>query len=75
MLQGRSMTELAVEIDRQLETKHDFLIPTSILGLTVSGMLLNKSSGKSIPLTNYAHNQVAQFLDIPRTYYEGKIYV
>lgn len=70
MLKGRSMTEIEAELNRQLSTKHDFLMPTSFLAFTVGGHLLNKQSGKSLPLTDHAHQQVAKFLDIPRQYYD-----
>ena len=70
MMTGRSIQDVAVELDRQRKTKRDFIVPTSFMSFTVKGELFNRNSGKALPLTSYAHRQVASFLDVPHAYYE-----
>jgi hypothetical protein len=70
MLTGRTMTEVQTELNRQLKTKFDFLMPTSVLAFTVNGELTRKDKEKKLPLTDYAHGQMATYLKIPKEYYD-----
>ncbi len=73
MKQGRTLQELAIEIDRQARTKKDFLVDTSEMSVvpndngvtfSVRGMM----SGFGI--NDIAHSQIGQHLEIPARYYE-----
>jgi hypothetical protein len=70
MLKGKELTAIAVELKRQLDTKRDFVVPTSILMMDALGRLARKPENKPIELTTRAHRQVAQHLDIPIGYYQ-----
>ena len=70
MLTGRSIQSISEELDRQRKSKFDFIIPTMFMGMTFNGALLNKKSGKELPLTDYAHGQIAEHMKIPRAYYK-----
>lgn len=70
MLNGRSIQAVAQELDRQLKTKHDFIVPTSFLMFTELGLLANKKSDKQIKVRDHAHGQIAAHLGIPLPYYK-----
>jgi len=68
MKQGRSISDLALELERQAEAKKDFMVPVSAMGMQGNGQI---SFGESpVEFTRHAHGQVADFLGIPRSYYE-----
>jgi hypothetical protein len=63
MKSGRSLTELAAELQRQSETKRDFLAPQNKLTAVVidnNDIAIDGINGEPFPLTNYAHGQVAE---------------
>jgi nucleoid-associated protein YgaU len=74
--QGKSLVELAQEITRQNEAKKDFIAPVSRLSASVETqnklpqVVVNLQGQDSFPMTNYAHGQMAQFLEIPKPYYD-----
>lgn len=70
MIKGKSIQEVAVELNRQLGTKHDFIVPTSFLQMTELGLLANKKSDNKLEVSDYAHNQIAQHMGIPTAYYK-----
>lgn len=78
MLKGKSITEIAVELERQRKNMLDMIVPAPFLAMTIAGELMNKSEErhtghgfeKTMPLTNHAHNQLAQHLGIPCQYYD-----
>jgi hypothetical protein len=73
MKSGRSLTELAAELQRQSETKRDFLAPQNKLAAVVTDnndIAIDGINGEPFPLTNYAHGQVAEHLEIPKKYYD-----
>lgn len=49
MKTGRSLQELAVELDRQAKTKEDFLAPTDKLSLVVSKQPVDAKDAKPLP--------------------------
>lgn len=68
MKRGKTITELAMEIQRQQESKKDYIVPVSQLSMTDNG---NFSFGDNVlPFTHHANGQVASYLDIPRKYYD-----
>ncbi|MEO7178369.1 MAG: hypothetical protein ABIW83_05955 [Allosphingosinicella sp.] len=70
---GRSLQDLAAEIQRRAEAKRDFVAPTSRLAVEVidGSAQLAVASGDSqrFPLTALAHSQLAEYAGIPMAYY------
>lgn len=71
MKSGKSLTELAVELDRQ-KNKRDYLADTTALKMTDRGDLNVPVNGHSedLPVNELAHNQIAQRVGIPAKYYD-----
>lgn len=72
MKTGRSLTDLAQEIERQSKNKKDFIIPTERLEMNPTGELQFFQNGGDLerfPLNGIAHSQLASHLNIPATYY------
>lgn len=78
MKTGKSLQELASEIQRQQNLKRDFLLPSNKitafansneleLGFAISD---NATELFTAPLTNNGHIQLGQFCDIPKKYYD-----
>ena len=74
MKTGKTLVELATEIQRQAESKHDYIAPAQRLSMTVdeNKTLLTMQNGtvKTYGIMQTAHEQIGQRLDIPRAYYE-----
>lgn len=71
MKTGRSLTELAVELDRQVATKKDFKADTRALAFHSNGdSVLTMSEVGDFPVGNIAHEQIAERLQIPKRYYD-----
>ena len=76
MKSGRSLVNLAQELERQLATKQDLVVPTSLLRCHTdeSGscrMIIDaKDGGGEYGITNLARRQLAEKLKIPFTYFE-----
>lgn len=68
MKTGRSLTELAHELERQMKVRKDYLAGTTSIEMT-DGAELKGLNGHYMGLTDYAHIQMANRLDIPRAYY------
>jgi len=76
MKSGRSLINLAQELGRQLATKRDLVVPSSLLRchtdeeggcrMTIDA----KDSGGEYGITNLARHQLADKLKIPFTYFE-----
>ncbi len=74
MKTGKSLTELAMELERQSEAKTDYIVNTSALEMTQNGELAIESDShqelhQEFPITAHAHSQIAARLDIPAKYY------
>ena len=70
MKTGKTLTQLAQELERQSETKKDFIASTSSLEMTDTGELaLESDTTHEFPVTEHAHSQIAARLDIPVKYY------
>ncbi len=70
MKTGKSLVEMAQELERQSEAKKDYIADTRVLEMTPAGELaLQNGSRHEFPVTDHAHNQIAQRLDIPTKYY------
>ncbi len=70
MKTGKTLTKLAMELERQSEAKKDFIANTSSLEMTDTGELaLESDTTHEFPVTDHAHSQIAARLDIPAKYY------
>jgi len=72
MKTGKSIQELAVELDRQLATKKDFIADTRALSLRVGAddkVFLDGING-GLTMRPTAHEQLSQILSIPKAYYD-----
>ena len=83
MKTGRTLQELAIELDRQQRVKRDLLVDTSALSIATDRnegrMLLNINKGQGIDnlveieqmgINDIAHRQIGQHLGIPARYYD-----
>lgn len=76
MKTGKTLTELAAEIERRAESKKDFITPVEKLSATVETVrdvptvVVNLAGQDSFPIAPYAHGQFASYLDIPKRYYD-----
>ncbi|MEW6213383.1 MAG: DUF932 domain-containing protein [Acidobacteriota bacterium] len=71
MKTGKTIVELATEIQRQAESKRDFVVETSALTLHSNGRSSLEIEGvDSFGVTDLAHDQIAQRLGIPQKYYD-----
>lgn len=71
MKHGRTLTELAAEIERQANAKADYIAPTSTLAVQSNGHtdLVVMGQGR-YEVNDTAHQQIGEHLDIPRKYYD-----
>ena len=71
MKNGKSIVELAIELERQSKAKADYIADTRVLSMTdYSGKLAIKNdSYEELTITDHAHTQIAQRLEIPNKYY------
>ena len=74
---GRTLTELAMELERQRTAKHDYLLDTRNIHVdcdnAISQMTLrNENTGESVVLNinEITHNQMGTYLGIPAKYYD-----
>ena len=71
MKQGRSLQELAAELERQVATRKDFIAPQGeVETKVVDGEIVLDGLPDEMPLTNLAHAQFGDELGIPRKYYD-----
>lgn len=71
MKSGKTLVELATELERQSEAKKDFITSTSALEMTERGEIaLDGDTHHEFPVTDHAHSQIAARLDIPAKYYK-----
>lgn len=79
MKQGKSLVDLAREIERQAQSKRDFVAPNTQLGVHVEGdgrlALAIRDEPEAQPIVTgiinkVAHRQLGDHLDIPARYYD-----
>lgn len=74
MKTGRTLSEMAAELERQHQTRHDFIAPTAKLMMTNDGtdqdVAIVGLNGGPVGLTEHAHGQLADDLEIPKRYYD-----
>src|SRR4030095_4695850 len=72
MKTGRTLQELAAEIERQANAKHDYVADSRAISMRVENkqpLLAINGIDDTFGLNEIAHDQVAAKLNIPRTYY------
>lgn len=72
MKAGRTLTELAQELERQQLSKKDYVAPQGALVAAVNQNEVGLAgiTAAPLPITSYAHGQLSAHLDIPKKYYE-----
>jgi len=73
MRNGRTLQELAVEVERQRNTKRDFIADTRVMSLANDqehGTVLSLENQGRFAVNEIAHSQLAQRLGIPQKYYD-----
>lgn len=74
MKEGKTLQELAAELDRQNTAKKDYIVDAGALTMTVQAEPRLLVGGGSYPvpygITDIAHRQIGSFLKIPATYYD-----
>ncbi len=71
MKSGKSLSELALELERQSETKKDYIASTEVLEMTETGEIaIDGDTRQEFAVTDHAHSQIAARLDIPAKYYQ-----
>ena len=78
MKTGRTLTELAQELDRQARTRRDYVAPTTKLRAVLEYptperaqvMLAGFPDDEPLAIGDLAHQQIAQDLAIPKPYYD-----
>lgn len=79
MKTGLTLTQLAQQIERQAESKRDFVVPASRLEMTVPEVKAEQiarprislvgSNSPALGVTEHAHGQIAEYAGIPTAYY------
>jgi hypothetical protein len=71
MKTGKTLVQLATELERQSQAKKDFVASTAVLEMTPEGELALESDTASneFPVTDHCHTQIAARLEIPAKYY------
>lgn len=70
MKQGKSIVELATEIQRQADAKADYVVDTREMALDPFTLDLNIGSEIKTPLATIAHRQIGTHVGIPAAYYD-----
>lgn len=76
MKQGRTLTELSRELDRQQEGKRDYLVPAKQMGVTTfrgtQALHVNfrARDRRELPIRETAHAHLAGACGIPKAYYD-----
>jgi hypothetical protein len=78
MKQGRTITELAQELERQAKTKQDYLATTDAMRLQLATdkprpqltLLAGAAMNPTFEITEHAHGQIADRVGIPQKYYD-----
>lgn len=75
MKTGKSLTELAAEIERRANAKRDLVVSTKDLtmawgGIADKGVLIDVAGKEAHGVNGIAHEQVASHLEIPKKYYD-----
>lgn len=75
MKEGQKLSDIAIELERQLTSRRDYIAKESALKIeAIDGdkkdVVLSGINGSHLSLTDLAHDQMASRLEIPRKYYD-----
>ena len=72
MKKGKTLTELAIEIDRRANAKVDLVASTKdmVMSSAAGGIKLHVGDDHTYNVNNVAHDQIGQHTDIPAKYYD-----
>jgi len=70
MKQGRTLTDLAAELDRQHKVKTDYVADTRRVHLTGTGTMILERVDGEFAIRDTAHAQIAEHTGIPKPYYD-----
>ena len=72
MKTGKSLVELATELERQAQSKKDYIADTRRLSLRPdsSGQVIVEGVNGGMPMRETAHTQLSATLQIPKAYYD-----
>lgn len=70
MKEGRNIYELADELERQQDSKKDYVADTRALKMSDDGNWLDGLNGHACDISGLAHEQIGQRLGIPKKYYD-----
>lgn len=72
MKTGRSLQDIAAELERQRDTRKDYIAPQgAVEAKVVEGeVVLDGINGTPLGVTNFAHRQFADHLGVPQKYYD-----
>ncbi len=71
MKTGKTLPELAAELDRRKAAMNDFIVDTRQMNMTSDGkQLVLPGAGPLYNITDYAHGQIAEYTQIPKAYYD-----
>lgn len=70
MKQGKTLVQLATEVQRQASLKKDFIAPTTGMTVLPDGNTLEIGNAGQFHINEHTHNQIGTFLDIPSRHYD-----
>jgi hypothetical protein len=72
MKRGRSIVELATELERQVESKKDYVVSTEhVRPEIIDGKMgLVLAEREHVGVNNHAHGQISEYTGIPKKYYD-----
>ena len=72
MKTGKTLQELAIEIDRQFKTKKDYVASTGVMEMVpiADGVAMTLGDKGAFTVGDIAHDQIAEHTKIPQGYYD-----
>lgn len=74
MIHGKTLQELALEVERQSNAQHDLIVPSGQMEMRahneLAPALAIKGESDLFPMTETGHDTLASRLSIPTRYYE-----
>lgn len=70
---GRSLSDIAAELDRQSTARVDYIAPQRAITAETApsgALVLTGTPGGALGITNHAHGQLSDHLGIPKKYYD-----
>lgn len=70
MKTGKTLMELAAEVERQSDTRRDFIAPSQSIQMEETGKELTLKDAGTFGVNSVAHGQLSDRLKIPKRYYD-----